>query len=96
MFPQKNVKEISLFPDGTAVEPPEVSTSAAESPEVSVVSTYELPVCPVTAMEAVCEPSAYPVTAMEAVCEPSACPVTAMEAVYELPVWFCHGHGGRF
>ncbi len=70
-------------PDGTAVERLEVAASAAEPPEVSVVSTYQLSSYPVTAMEAVCESSSCPVTAMEAVCESSSCPVKAMEAVCE-------------
>ncbi len=48
---------------GTAVEPLEVVVSAAEPPEVSVVSTYQLSACPVTAIEAVCEASLCPVTA---------------------------------
>ncbi len=70
--------------DGTAVEPLEVAASTAEPPEVSVVSTYQLSPCPVTAKEAVCELSPCPVTAKEAVCELSPCPVTAKEAVCEL------------
>ncbi len=80
------ITELSVFveaPDGTAVEPLEVAASAAESPEVSVVSTYQLSPCPVMAKEAVCELSPCPVTAKEAVCELSPCPVTAMEAVFE-------------
>ncbi len=39
------VAELSAFvepPDGTTVEPPEVAASAAEPPEVSVVSTHQL------------------------------------------------------
>ncbi len=79
------VNKLYLFPDITTVEPPEVAASAAESSEVSVVTTYESSSCPVTAMEAVYESSSCPVTAMEAVCELSSCSVTAMEAVYELP-----------
>ncbi len=81
------ITELSVFvetPDGTAVEPLEVAASAAESPEVSVVSTYQLSPCPVTAKEAVCELSPCPVTAKEAVCELSPCPVTDKEAVCEL------------
>ncbi len=70
--------------DGTAVEPLEVAASTAEPPEVSVVSTYQLSPCPVTAKKAVCELSPCPVTAKEAVCELSPCPVTAKEAVCEL------------
>ncbi len=70
--------------DGTAVEPLEVAASTAEPPEVSVVSTYQLSPCPVTAKEAVCELSPCPVTAKEAACELSPCPVTAKEAVFEL------------
>ncbi len=77
------VTELYLFPDVTAVEPPEVAASAAEPPEVSVVPSYESLSCPVTAMEAVCESLSCPVTAMEAVCESLSCPVTAMEAVCE-------------
>ncbi len=52
------VSELSVFVetlDATAVEPPEVEASAAKPPEVSVVSTYQLSACPVTAMEAVCD-----------------------------------------
>ncbi len=70
--------------DGTAVEPLEVAASTEEPPEVSVVSTYQLSPCPVTAKEAVCELSPCPVTAKEAVCELSPCPVTAKKAVCEL------------
>ncbi len=70
--------------DGTAVEPLEVAASAAELPEVSVVSTYQLSACPVTAIEAVCEASFCPVTAMEAVCDLLPCSEPAMEACYEL------------
>ncbi len=77
------VTELYLFPDVTTVEPPEVAASAAEPPEVSVVTSYESLSCPVTAMEPVCESLSCPVTAMEAVCECSSCPVTAMEAVCE-------------
>ncbi len=51
------VAELSLYPDGTTVEPPEVAASAADPLEVSVVLTYELSSCPVTAMEAICESS---------------------------------------
>ncbi len=82
------ITELSAFvetPDGTAVEPLEVAASTAEPPEVSVVSTYQLLPCPVTAKEAVCELSPCPVTAMEAAYESSSCPITAMKAVYELP-----------
>ncbi len=81
------ITELSAFvetPDGTAVEPLEVAASTAEPPEVSVVSTYQLLPCPVTAKKAVCELSPCPVTAKEAVCELSPCPVTAKEAVCEL------------
>ncbi len=74
---KENVNELSLFPDGTAVEPPEVAGSTTEPPELSMVSTYALSL------------SACPVTAMKAVCELSACPVTAMEVVYELPCLVC-------
>ncbi len=70
--------------DGTAVEPLEVAASTAEPPEVSVVSTYQLSPCPVTAKEAVCELSPCPVTAKEAACELSPYPVTAKKAVCEL------------
>ncbi len=81
------ITELSAFvetPDGTAVEPLEVAASTAEPPEVSVVSTYQLSPCPVTAKKAVCELSPCPVTAKEAVCELSPCPVTAKKAVCEL------------
>ncbi len=81
------ITELSAFvetPDGTAVEPLEVAASTAEPPEVSVVSTYQLLPCPVTAKEAVCELSPCPVTAKEAVCELSPCHVTAKKAVCEL------------
>ncbi len=70
--------------NGTAVVPLEVAASTAEPPEVSVVSTYQLSPCPVTAKEAVCELSPCPVTAKEAVCELLPCPVTAKEAACEL------------
>ncbi len=73
--------ELSQYPYGTTVEPPEVT--AAESLEVSVVLTCELSPCPVTAKEAVCELLPCPVMAKEAVCELSPCPVTVMEAVSE-------------
>lgn len=55
---KENIHELSLFPDGTAVEPPEVAASTAESPEVSVVSTYKLLSCSVPAREAVWDASA--------------------------------------
>ncbi len=77
------IAELSLYPDGTIVEPPEVAASAAEPLEVSVVPTYELRSCPVLAKEAICELSSCPVTVKEAICEPSVCPFTAMEAVYD-------------
>ncbi|KAL0176357.1 hypothetical protein M9458_028687, partial [Cirrhinus mrigala] len=51
----ENANELSLFCYVTAVEPPEVAASAAEPPEVSVVSTYELLSCPEPATEADCE-----------------------------------------
>ncbi len=85
------ITELTVFvetPDGTAVEPLEVAASTAEPPEVSVVSTYQLLPCPVTAKKAVCELSPCPVTAKEAVCKLSPCPVTAKEAVCELSP--CH------
>ncbi len=81
------ITELAAFvetPDGTAVEPLEVAASTAEPPEVSVVSTYQLLPCPVTAKKAVCELSPCPVTAKEAVCELSPCHVTAKKAVCEL------------
>ncbi|KAF4095123.1 hypothetical protein G5714_024201 [Onychostoma macrolepis] len=74
---EKTITKLSLCPEFTAVEPP----------EVSAVSVGELSFCPVTAMEAVNELSFCPVTAMEAVNELSFCPVTTMEAINELP--FC-------
>ncbi len=80
------VAELSLYSDGTTVEPPEEAASSAEPLEVSVVPTYELSSCSVPAKEAVCELSACPVTAMEVICELHVCPITAMEAVCELPV----------
>ncbi len=70
--------------DGTAVEPLEVAASAAEPPEVSVVSTYQLSACSVMAIEAVCEASFCPITAMEAVCDLLPCSEPAMEPCYEL------------
>ncbi len=39
--------------DGTAAEPLEVAASAAEPPEMSVVSKNQLSACPVTAIEAI-------------------------------------------
>ncbi len=75
------IAELSLYPDGTTVEPTEVAASAADPLEVSVVLSYELSSC---AMEAVCKSLSFPVTAMEAVCESLSCPVTAMEAVCDL------------
>ncbi len=51
------VAELTLCPEGTTVEPPEVAAPAADPLEVSVVPTYELSFCPVTAMEAVCDSS---------------------------------------
>ncbi len=77
------IAELSLHPDGTTVEPPEVAASAADPLEVSVVPTYELSFCPITAMEAICDSSSCPVTDMEAVCESSSCSVTATEAAFE-------------
>ncbi len=76
--------KLSLFLNGIAVEPPEVATSAAEPPKVSVVSIYDLSACPVMAMEAVCELSSCPVMAMEAVCELLPCSEPADEAISEL------------
>ncbi len=70
--------------DGTAVEPLEVAASAAEPPEVSVVSTYQLSACTFMAIEAVCEASFCPVMAMEAVCDLLPYSEPAMEACYEL------------
>ncbi|XP_058626167.1 uncharacterized protein LOC131536961 [Onychostoma macrolepis] len=67
------VTNLSLCPEFTAVEPPEVAATAAEPPEVSAVS--------------VCKISSCPGMAMEAVNELSFCPVTAMEINYELPVF---------
>ncbi len=72
----------------TTVEPPEVAVSAAEPSEVSVVTTCKLSSCPVTAMEAVYEPSSCPVMAMEAVYESSSGPVTAKETICEFPSCF--------
>ncbi|XP_058639016.1 uncharacterized protein LOC131544658 isoform X1 [Onychostoma macrolepis] len=83
---EKTITKLSLCPEFTAVEPPEVAAAAAEPPEVSAVSIGELSLSPVTAMEAVNELSFCPVTAMKAVNELSFCPVTAIEAVYELSV----------
>ncbi len=68
------VAELSLYPDGTTLEPPEVAASAAESLEVSVVPTYELSSCPVPAKEAICESSSCPANN-----EPSFAHVTAYE-----------------
>ncbi len=68
-----------------------VAALAAEPPEVSVVSFFELSTCPVTAKKAACELSPCPVTAKKAACELSPCPVTAMEAVRELSPLSCHG-----
>ncbi len=67
---ERTVTEPSLHPDGTNEEPPEVATSTVDPLDVSVVSTYELLFCPVTA---ICDFSSCPVTAMEAVCESSSC-----------------------
>ncbi len=68
-----------------------MAASAAEPPEVSVVTLYESSSCPVTAMEAVYESSSCPVTAMKAVCEPSSSvcessssPESDTEIAYEL------------
>ncbi len=68
----------------SAAEPPEVAAFAAEPPEV-VSHTFELPVCPVTAMEAIHELTVPQVTVMEAVYELTVCPVTATEAIHEFP-----------
>ncbi len=81
---EETITELTLCPEVTTVEPPEVAATTAESLEVSVVSTHQLSSCPVRAMEAVYDHSACPVMAKEAVCEPLVCPVTAMEAVNDL------------
>ncbi len=47
------IAELSLYPDGTTVEPPDVAASTAEPLEVSVVPTYELSSCSVPAKEAI-------------------------------------------
>ncbi len=47
--------ELSLVPDETTVEHPEVAASAAEPSEVAVVLNCEFPACPVTVQEAFCE-----------------------------------------
>ncbi len=78
---ERTIAELSLYPDGTTVEPPEVAATAVGSLEVSVVSTCQSSSCPVTAMEAICESSSCPFTAMEAICESSSCPVMAKETV---------------
>ncbi len=70
---KETVTELHLPPGVTTVEPPEVAASAAELPEVSVVSTYQVLPCSVTAKKAICELSPCPVTAKEAVCELSPC-----------------------
>ncbi len=69
------VAELPLFPDCTALDPPEVAASAAEPPEGSVVSVHESLPCPVTAMEAVSELSVGHDLVIESVVEPSICPV---------------------
>ncbi len=84
---KETVTELSLCPEFTTVEPPEVSVvSTCESlscPVTAMEAVCESLFCPVTAMEAVSDSLSCPVTAMEAVCESSSCPVTAMEAVCE-------------
>ncbi len=71
---KETVTELSLCPEFTNVEPPEVAATAAEPSEVSVVSTYRLS-CFVTAMEhLLCtEP------AEEAISVHSPCPVTTLK-----------------
>ncbi len=77
------VAELPLFPDCTALDPPEVAASAAEPPEGSVVSVHESLPCPVTTMEAVFESLPCPVTAMEAVSELSVGHDLVIESVVE-------------
>lgn len=97
-FPVKeNVNKLSLFPVGTAVQPPEVAASSTEPPEVSVVPTYEhlsfsepvkvfleLTVCPAMTKKADHELLNYTVIFKEAVSELFACPVMARKAVSDL------------
>ncbi len=52
---KETVNELLLFFMGTAVEPPEAAASAADSSEVSGVSSHLHIACPVSAMEAACE-----------------------------------------
>ncbi len=78
------VDELSQYPYGTTVEPPEVVASAADSLEVSVVLTCEFSPCPVTAKEAICELSPCPVTVMEAVSELLLCSGPADGPISEL------------
>ncbi len=79
---KETVTELSLCPESTTVEPPEEAATAAEPPEVSVVSTCESLSCPVTAIEAACELPPCPVTAYEL----WSCPESSEEAAFELPV----------
>ncbi len=72
--------------------------SAAEPPEVSVVSVCESSSCPVMAMKAAneslsCPVLSCPVTAMKAVCESLPCP--GYGGRLRILVLSCHGYGGR-
>ncbi len=76
---KETVTELSLCPEFTTVEPPEVAATAAEPSEVSVVSTYRSSSCSVTAMEAAFEHLLCTEPAEEAISELSPCPVTTLK-----------------
>ncbi len=77
------VSELSSCPDDNTVDPLEVATLAAQTPEVSVVVFPQDMVGPATAMEAVYCFSTCLATAMEAISSSLSCSATAMEAVSE-------------
>ncbi len=85
---KETINELNLSPDVTTVEPPEVAASAAEPPELSVVSSCQSLSCPSMAMEAVDDSSSCPVAAIKAICEPWLRPELTTEVINEPP--FAH------
>ncbi len=74
------VSELSSCPDDTTVDPLEVATLAAQTPEVSVVVFPQAMVGPATAMEVVYRSSTCPAMAMEAVSSSLSCSVAVSES----------------
>ncbi len=77
------VSELLSCPDDTTVDPLEVATLAAQTPEVSVVVFPQAMVGPATAMEAVSSSLSCSATAMEAVSESSSYVELTREASQE-------------